>query len=105
MGARGSPPREHPSGMVIVAAQVLIHRPDEDPARPVEQHQLVVLFDDRELQAGEKFTDSDLIGIPMRVVVSDKSLTLGGVEVKERAGTTPDVVSVDQCIHMFTKAC
>lgn len=64
-----------------------------------------VLFDDRELQAGEKFTDSDLIGIPMRVVVSDKSLTLGGVEVKERAGTTPDVVSVDQCIHMFTKAC
>ncbi len=64
-----------------------------------------VLFDDRELQAGEKFADSDLIGIPMRVVVSDKSLTLGGVEVKERTGTTSDVVSVDQCIHMFTKAC
>jgi prolyl-tRNA synthetase len=64
-----------------------------------------VLFDDRELQAGEKFADSDLIGIPMRVVVSDKSLTLGGVEVKERAGTTADIVSVDQCIHMFTKAC
>ena len=64
-----------------------------------------VLFDDRELQAGEKFADSDLIGIPMRVVVSDKSLTLGGVEVKERAGTTADIVSIDQCILTFTKSC
>ena len=64
-----------------------------------------VLFDDRELQAGEKFADSDLIGIPMRVVVSDKSLTLGGVEVKERAGTTADIISVDQCILTFTKSC
>lgn len=32
-----------------------------------------VLFDDRNLRAGEKFSDSDLIGIPYRVVVSKKS--------------------------------
>jgi prolyl-tRNA synthetase len=64
-----------------------------------------VLFDDRELQAGEKFADSDLIGIPMRVVISDKSLASGGVELKERIGTTSDIMSIEQCIHMFTKNC
>ncbi len=72
--------------------------------RLLENH-VEVLFDDRELQAGEKFTDSDLLGIPMRVVVSDKSLALGGVEVKERVGTTTDIISIDQCLHMFTKVC
>jgi len=43
-----------------------------------------VLFDDREVSAGEKFADSDLIGIPYRVVVSKKSLAAGGIEVKKR---------------------
>ena len=64
-----------------------------------------VLFDDRELQAGEKFADSDLIGIPMRIVVSDKSLAKGGVEIKERVASTSDIISIEQCLHTFTKAC
>lgn len=42
-----------------------------------------VLYDDRDVRAGEKFADSDLIGIPWRVVVSDKTLAAGGVEVKK----------------------
>lgn len=45
-----------------------------------------VLFDDRELRAGEKFKDSDLIGIPLRLIVSKKTLSEGDYEVKERAG-------------------
>ena len=47
---------------------------------------LEVLIDDRELRAGEKFADADLIGIPLRVVVSEKSLKGGGYEAKERVG-------------------
>jgi prolyl-tRNA synthetase len=43
-----------------------------------------VLFDDREVGAGEKFNDSDLIGIPTRVVISEKTIREGKVEVKER---------------------
>jgi len=43
-----------------------------------------VLFDDRELRAGEKFADSDLIGIPTRVIVSQKTLEGGKFEVKDR---------------------
>ena len=43
-----------------------------------------VLFDDREANAGEKFADSDLLGIPLRVVVSKRSLEEGGYEMKSR---------------------
>lgn len=44
-----------------------------------------VLWDDREARAGEKFADSDLIGIPWRVVVSEKTLASGKYECVERA--------------------
>lgn len=44
-----------------------------------------VLFDDREARAGEKFADSDLIGIPYRVVVSKKTKEEGRFEVVERS--------------------
>lgn len=44
-----------------------------------------VLWDDRETSPGEKFADADLIGIPLRLVVSEKSLAEGSVEWKERS--------------------
>lgn len=44
-----------------------------------------VLYDDRDLRAGEKFADSDLIGIPYRVVVSRKTKEEGKFEVVTRA--------------------
>ncbi len=49
------------------------------------QKGIEVLFDDRDARAGEKFADSDLIGIPYRVVVSDKTLESGKLEMKIRA--------------------
>lgn len=44
-----------------------------------------VLYDDRDARAGEKFADSDLIGLPYRVVVSKKGKAEGIYEVVERA--------------------
>lgn len=43
-----------------------------------------VLYDDRDASAGEKFSDSDLIGIPHRVVISAKTLANGEAEHKDR---------------------
>ncbi len=43
-----------------------------------------VLFDDREATAGEKFADSDLIGIPKRIVVSKKTVADKKFELKTR---------------------
>src|SRR3954466_6138867 len=43
-----------------------------------------VLLDDRDLRAGEKFADADLIGIPVRVTVGKKTLEDGQVDVRDR---------------------
>jgi len=43
-----------------------------------------VLFDDRKATPGVKFADADLIGLPLRVTVADRSLAKGGVELKRR---------------------
>lgn len=43
-----------------------------------------VLFDDRQMSAGVKFSDADLIGIPIRLTLSSRSLKNGGVEFKDR---------------------
>lgn len=61
-----------------------------------------VLFDDREVSAGEKFADSDLIGIPWRVVVSKKSLAAGGVEVKKRNESESKIISIDEFLKEIT---
>jgi prolyl-tRNA synthetase len=44
-----------------------------------------VLLDDRDLRAGEKFADADLIGLPVRVTVGKKTLEDGAVDVRDRA--------------------
>ncbi|MDO8430644.1 MAG: His/Gly/Thr/Pro-type tRNA ligase C-terminal domain-containing protein, partial [Candidatus Taylorbacteria bacterium] len=41
-------------------------------------------YDDRDIRAGEKFADSDLIGIPTRIVISAKTLENNEMEVKDR---------------------
>jgi prolyl-tRNA synthetase len=51
----------------------------------LEQNGFTVLYDDRGVRPGEKFADSDLIGIPVRVVVSDKTVEAGTYEVVLRS--------------------
>jgi prolyl-tRNA synthetase len=43
-----------------------------------------ILLDDRDLRAGEKFADADLMGIPIRVTVGKKTLEDGRVDVRRR---------------------
>lgn len=53
-----------------------------------------VLWDDRDLSAGQKFADADLIGCPIRLVCSKK--TGDQVEVKRRSETESSMIDVDQ---------
>ncbi|OIO47326.1 MAG: hypothetical protein AUJ32_03250 [Parcubacteria group bacterium CG1_02_40_82] len=51
----------------------------------LQEVKIEVLYDDRkEKSAGEKFADADLIGIPLRIVVSEKTLKEDSVEIKKR---------------------
>ncbi|KKW07307.1 MAG: Proline-tRNA ligase [Parcubacteria group bacterium GW2011_GWA2_49_16] len=53
--------------------------------RELDAQGVEVLWDDRDLRAGEKFSESDLLGIPLRVVVSEKTIASGTFEVRARA--------------------
>ena len=55
-----------------------------------------VLWDDRDLRAGEKFAESDLMGIPLRVVVSTKTIASGSFEVKNRKTGDVSMLSLDE---------
>lgn len=58
-----------------------------------------VLWDDRVgVSAGEKFADADLIGVPLRVIVSEKSLAQSSVEWKERSGSESKLVPLTDII-------
>ena len=55
-----------------------------------------VLLDDRDLRAGEKFADADLIGCPTRVTAGKKSIEDGKVDVRDRASGAEKRLDVDE---------
>lgn len=52
----------------------------------LEKAGVSVLYDDRDLSAGEKFGDADLMGLPYRITISDRTLGANLYELKNRKG-------------------
>lgn len=61
------------------------------------------IWDDRDISLGQKFAEADLIGCPFRVVVTEKSLTAGGLEVKLRNSTEVEIMTLEKFIEYFKK--
>jgi prolyl-tRNA synthetase len=57
-----------------------------------------VLYDDRHESPGVKFNDADLIGMPVRVVVSRRNFNQGVVEVKRRDSSDSVSVPMDEAV-------
>ena len=56
-----------------------------------------VLYDDRDdKSAGEKFADADLIGIPTRLVISDKTLSKNSLEIKQRNSNEVSLIEISK---------
>jgi prolyl-tRNA synthetase len=68
----------------------------EEAARSLSDAGVDVLLDDRDLRAGEKFADADLIGLPRRVTVGRKTLDDGRADVRDRATGTERRVDVSE---------
>ena len=60
-----------------------------------------VLYDDRDISAGNKFAESDLLGMPYRVVIGKRSLESGKAEVKKRTVETTTEVAFDELVKYF----
>jgi prolyl-tRNA synthetase len=59
---------------------------------------IAVLYDDRDVRPGEKFADADLMGIPYRVVMSEKTLASKQYEVKGRTEDQPVLLDMTELI-------
>lgn len=62
-----------------------------------------VLYDDREASAGVKFSDCDLMGIPIRVVISPRSLAKGEIELQTRDKSLQTNVKIEESIDFIQK--
>lgn len=60
-----------------------------------------VLYDDRDLAAGEKFVDADLIGCPYRLVISKKTLAQQSGEIKNRQTGQEEIVKISELVDKF----
>jgi prolyl-tRNA synthetase len=61
-----------------------------------------VLYDDRPARAGEKFSDADLIGIPVRLTVSKRTMEQQKVEFKCRCESKAELLSLDDALRRIT---
>ncbi len=59
-------------------------------------HEDVILYDDRDLHPGEKFADYELMGIPYRIVISDKTLAGNQVELSNRKTGKTKLLTIDE---------
>lgn len=68
----------------------------------LKRENISALYDNREGKTpGEKFADADLLGIPWRVVVSDKTIKEGKIEVKKRASTDVALIDADSFLKLL----
>lgn len=65
---------------------------------------ITVIYDDRDARAGEMFADADLVGIPYRVVVSQRTLQEGRYELKSRTAADPELVTFDSLLQTLAQA-
>ena len=67
--------------------------------KAMHERGMSVLYDDREARAGEKFADSELIGLPKRIIVSEKTLASGEYELITRATNTSAFIHEQELLN------
>ena len=65
----------------------------------LEAQGLEVLYDDRDESTGVKFNDADLLGIPLRVTISPRSLEKDSIELKWRSEKKSELVPVEEAVE------
>ncbi len=66
-----------------------------------EKEGVEILFDDRDISPGVKLKDADLLGVPLRYIISSRSLAAGGVEVSRRCEDKREIVPVAKLADIF----
>lgn len=93
--AFGAEPRTVPPGGSSAREQA------DDLYEKLIKQNIEVLYDDRDASAGEKFADADLIGIPLRIVISEKTLEKDSVEIKKRERKETELIKLSEILLSF----
>lgn len=87
-------------------------RPDDENAKQIaddlykelKQNKIEVIYDDREgVRAGQMFADADLLGVPIRVVVSPRNLQEGKLEISTRDKSIKEMVDIKEGLEYIIK--
>ena len=87
-------------------------RPDDEETKIVAdrlyeeltKHKVEVLYDDREgVRGGQMFADADLIGVPIRVIVSPRTVKEDKIEVTARDKTVQEMVEISESLAFIMK--
>lgn len=100
------PPAIAPFHLLVVPVNVndrQIMDAAEELYAALEEKGFEVLLDDRDERAGVKFKDADLVGIPYRIVIGEKNLKEGLVEIKERKTGTVERVNVTEAAEFVSR--
>ena len=88
--------------LLVLGEDSAVSQEAEEVYKKLSDAGVEVLFDDRkEVSAGEKFADADLLGMPYRAVVSSRSLKEGGIELKKRTEEKGEIVSLEKLLTLL----
>jgi prolyl-tRNA synthetase len=84
-------------------SEEIVKNADEIYSRLTESG-ISVLYDDRDERAGAKLVDADLMGMPFRLVISDKTYAQNSVELKERTSENVRLISPEEVAKVLANA-
>jgi prolyl-tRNA synthetase len=92
--------------LISIENRPKIKKTAEKLYRNLQEMGIEVLYDDREEKsAGEKFADCDLIGIPIRIVVSEKTLLKDSAEIKKRSEEKRELIKLNSINSYIRRLC
>ena len=89
--------------IVALARDEEITRVSDQLYNDLNRAGIATVYDDRDLSPGVKFNDADIMGMPLRVTVSSRSLQQGGVEVKWRWSDEREIIPLDGAVERIAE--
>jgi len=90
-----------PYKIIIIAlnmANEIVKKAADESYKKLTRAGFEVLYDDRDISAGIKFKDADLVGIPIKVIVGEKNAKQGMIEVKDRKTAKIDLIKSEDLV-------
>ena len=88
--------------LLVLGEDKKIFQKAEEVYEKLLKDDIEVLFDDRiGMSPGEKFADADLLGMPFRLVVSERSVKEGGIELKKRNEEKGKIISLEELLKLL----